>query len=79
HNNKAVFVDLGVCEHFNIPKLHSLMHYSPSIALFGTTDNYNTEQTERLHIDFTKDAYHATNHKDEYPQMTLWLERREKL
>ncbi|KAH9025374.1 hypothetical protein EDB85DRAFT_2149809 [Lactarius pseudohatsudake] len=79
HDNKAVFVDLGVREHFNIPKLHSLMHYSPSIALFGTTDNYNTEQTERLHIDFTKDAYRATNHKDEYPQMTAWLERREKL
>ncbi|KAH9005590.1 hypothetical protein EDB86DRAFT_3061765 [Lactarius hatsudake] len=79
HSNKAVFVDLGVHEHFNIPKFHSLMHYSTSIALFGTTDNYNTEQTERLHIDFTKDAYRATNHKDEYPQMTTWLERREKV
>jgi hypothetical protein len=47
--------------------------------LFGTTDNYNTEQTERLHIDFAKDAYRATNHKDEYMQMTAWLERREKV
>ncbi|KAH9010812.1 hypothetical protein EDB84DRAFT_1590797 [Lactarius hengduanensis] len=79
HSNKAVFVDLGIRDHFDIPKFHSLMHYSPSIALFGTTDNYNTEQTERLHIDFTKDAYRATNHKDEYPQMTTWLERREKV
>jgi len=49
------------------------MHYGPSITLFGTTDNYNTEQTERLHIDFTKEAYCATNHKDELPQMTTWL------
>ncbi|KAH9075024.1 hypothetical protein EDB83DRAFT_2515877 [Lactarius deliciosus] len=79
HSNKAVFVDLGVREHFNIPKFHSLMHYSTSIALFGTTDNYNTEQTERLHIDFTKDAYRATNHKGEYPQMTTWLERCKKV
>ena len=79
HDNKAVFVDLGVREHFNIPKIHSLMHYSTSITLFGTTDNYNTEQTERLHIDFTKDAYRATNHKDEYPQMTTWLERHKKM
>jgi hypothetical protein len=47
--------------------------------LFGTTDNYNTENSERLHIDFAKDAYRATNHKDEYPQMTLWLERKEKV
>ncbi|KAH9061974.1 hypothetical protein EDB87DRAFT_391243 [Lactarius vividus] len=61
HQNKDVFVDVGVREHFNIPKLHSLLHYGYSIGLFGTTDNYNTEQTERLHIDFTKDAYRATN------------------
>ncbi|KAI9459935.1 hypothetical protein BJY52DRAFT_1204009 [Lactarius psammicola] len=79
HDNKNVFVDLGVRGHFNIPKVHSLLHYKSSITLFGTTDNYNTEQTERLHIDFTKDAYRATNHKDEYPQMTAWLERREKI
>jgi hypothetical protein len=47
--------------------------------LFGTTDNYNTEQSERLHIDFAKDAYHATNHKDEFSQMTKWLECRERI
>ena len=79
HQNKSVFVDLGVRRHFNIPKLHSLVHYQSSIALFGTTDNYNTEQSERLHIDFAKDAYRATNRKDEYPQMTTWLECREKV
>ncbi|KAI9440798.1 hypothetical protein H4582DRAFT_2110859 [Lactarius indigo] len=70
HSNKAIFVDLGVHKCFNIPK---------SISLFGTTDYYNTEQTERLHIDFTKDASHVTNHKDEYPQMTTWLEHHEKV
>ena len=61
HQNKSVFADLGVCEHFNIPKLHSLVHYRTLIALFGMADNYNTEQSEQLHIDFAKDAYHATN------------------
>ena len=79
HNNKDIFVDLGVREQFNIPKLHSLTHYVSSIRLFGTTDNYNTEQTERLHIDFAKNAYQATNHKDIYSQMTTWLQRREKI
>ena len=74
HNNKDVFLDLGVQENFNIPKLHSLTHYARSIQLFGTTDNYNTEQSEQLHIDFAKDAYRATNCKDEYSQMTVWLE-----
>jgi hypothetical protein len=79
HVNKAVFIDLGTRDGFDIPKLHSMLHYSSSIKLFGTTDNYNTEQTERLHIDFTKDAYRSTNRKDEYMQMTTWLERRERI
>jgi len=79
HDNKDIFLDLGIRRHFGLPKLHSLTHYASSIRLFGTTDNYNTEQSERLHIDLAKDAYRATNHKDEYSQMTRWLERREKL
>lgn len=79
HDHKAVFLDLGVQENFNLPKLHSLTHYALSIGLFGTTDNYNTEQSKCLHIDFAKDAYHATNRKDEYPQMTAWLECQEKM
>ncbi|KAH9850541.1 hypothetical protein C2E23DRAFT_869966 [Lenzites betulinus] len=79
HDNKEVFVDLGIRAHFKIPKLHSLDHYIECIKLFGTTDNYDTQYTERLHIDFAKDAYRATNRKDEFPQMTLWLERHEKI
>ncbi|THU84840.1 hypothetical protein K435DRAFT_822599 [Dendrothele bispora CBS 962.96] len=77
HENKSIFIDLGIRENFNIPKLHFLIHYSRGIRYFGTTDNYNTETTERLHIDFAKDAYRASNRKDEYAQMTKWLEHPE--
>ncbi|KAJ7812442.1 hypothetical protein B0H14DRAFT_3752478 [Mycena olivaceomarginata] len=79
HANKSIFVDLGVRTDFNLPKLHSCTHYIMYIKFFGTTDNYNTEYTERLHIDLAKDAYRSTNFKDEFPQMTLWLERKEKV
>ncbi|KAI0629507.1 hypothetical protein C8Q77DRAFT_1065092 [Trametes polyzona] len=79
HENRQIFVTLGVRTGFNIPKFHSLVHYVNCIKLFGTTDNYSTETSERLHIDLAKDAYRATNHKDEYPQMTKWLEHREKI
>ncbi|KAF8893652.1 hypothetical protein CPB85DRAFT_1481233 [Mucidula mucida] len=79
HNNKHVFLNLGIRDNFNIPKLHFLNHYVRAIKLYGTADNYNTEATERLHIDFAKDAYRATNRKDEFKQMTKWLERREKI
>jgi hypothetical protein len=50
HDNKDVFIDLGIRRHFNMPKIHSLIHYSTSIRLFGTADNYNTKQMERLHL-----------------------------
>lgn len=80
HANKHIFVDLGIRADFNIPKIHFCSkHYHQQIENFGTADNYNTEYTERLHIDFAKEAYRASNKKDEYPQMTLWLERKEKV
>jgi hypothetical protein len=50
-----------------------------SIELFSTTDNYNMEASERLHIDMAKDAYWVTNWKDEYLQMMQWLECKEKM
>ncbi|KAI0038107.1 hypothetical protein FA95DRAFT_1665906 [Auriscalpium vulgare] len=79
HADKDAFYLAGAVQSFELPKLHSMLHYSEAIKLFGTTDNYNTEYSERLHIDLAKDAYRATNHKDEYPQMTKWLLRREKI
>lgn len=79
HQYKSYFVETGVRENFNIPKFHSLMHYIECIKLFGTTDNYNTEMFERLHIDFAKEGWRASNQRDEFPQMIEWLSRQEKL
>ncbi|KAH9916703.1 uncharacterized protein B0H18DRAFT_884624 [Fomitopsis serialis] len=79
HKHKDVLVKLGIRDSLNIPKIHSLLHYAESIRLYGTTDNYNTEAFERLHIDFAKDAWRATNHRDEFPQMVKWISRREKI
>ncbi|KAG1888006.1 uncharacterized protein F5891DRAFT_1132037 [Suillus fuscotomentosus] len=78
---KALQTALGVFhankDHFNIPKLHQLTHYVDSITLFGATDGFNTELPERLHIDFAKDAYCASNKRDYKEQMALWLQWQE--
>ncbi|KAF8326774.1 hypothetical protein F5887DRAFT_899535 [Amanita rubescens] len=79
HENLSIFQDLDIRTHFNIPKLHSLRHYVSSIKLFGATDNYNSQHTERLHSNLAKDPYRASNARDELPQMTTWLERMEKI
>ncbi|KAG1858327.1 hypothetical protein C8R48DRAFT_748782 [Suillus tomentosus] len=79
HANKDVFIELGVWEHFNIPKIHSMIHYAESIRLFGSADGFNTELPERLHIDFAKQAYRASNRHNYVIQMTTWLRRQESL
>jgi hypothetical protein len=77
--NRGYFITTLVREDFNIPKFHSLLHYIESIECFGTTDNYNTEMFERLHIDFAKHGWRASNQRDEFPQMIRWLSRQEKI
>lgn len=57
-----------------------LVHYVPGIRAVGTTDNTNTEASERLHIDNAKRAYDASNKKQEFvEQMCRWLDRYEKI
>jgi hypothetical protein len=79
HKHRHYFLDVGVRNDFNIPKFHSLLHYADAIRAFGTTDNYNTEMFERLHIDFAKNGWRASNQRDEFPQMIRWLSRQEKI
>ena len=79
HANKHILSNLGIRNHFNIPKLHSMQHYAECIWNFGTTDNYNTEMFERFHIDHAKEGWRATNFRDELPQMTQWLSCQEKV
>jgi hypothetical protein len=79
NQNKAFFIQPGLHNDLNIPKFHSLMHYVDSIQLFGTTDNYNIEMFEQLHIDFTKKGWHASNQRDKFPHMITWLSCQEKI
>lgn len=77
HANKEIFVTLEIREHFNIPKVHSMLHYYEAIVAKGTLDGYNTELPERLHIEYAKDAYRAGNRRDYIAHMTTWLRRQE--
>ncbi|THH17858.1 hypothetical protein EUX98_g9049 [Antrodiella citrinella] len=79
HQHKDIFIELSVRQHFNIPKIHSMEHYIWMIEELGSADGYNTESPERLHIEFAKNAYRATNRKDYVIQMTTWLCRQEAL
>jgi len=54
-----------------------MQHYAHMIRSHGTADGFNTEASERLHIDFAKHAYAASNRKDYIVQMKTWLARHE--
>ncbi|THU96451.1 hypothetical protein K435DRAFT_664516 [Dendrothele bispora CBS 962.96] len=77
--SRNYFLEAGIRDDLNIPKFHSLLHYVDSIRKFGTVDNYNTELFERLHIDFAKQGWRASNKRNHFPQMIQWLSRREKI
>ncbi|KAJ7223235.1 hypothetical protein GGX14DRAFT_351944, partial [Mycena pura] len=80
HANKDVFIDLEIRTDFDgIPKLHKMIHYISSIRALGVTSGYNTEIPERLHIDYAKLPYRASNHQNYTSQMASWLRRRESL
>lgn len=79
HANKDIFISTGIREHFNIPKIHSMRHYVEMIKSRGSADGFNTELPERLHIDYAKVAYNASNKKVFFAQMTTWLTRQDKM
>ncbi|KAI0262751.1 hypothetical protein BC834DRAFT_925131 [Gloeopeniophorella convolvens] len=77
HLEKQVVIDLGIRKNFNVPKLHSMVHYPALILSHGSATGYNTESPERLHIDYAKKAYRASNKRGYVAQMARWLSRQE--
>lgn len=54
-----------------------IQHYIDAILAHGSADGYNSESPERLHIDFAKEGYRASNKRDFLEQMAIWLQRQE--
>jgi hypothetical protein len=86
HEKKSVWIENGtragkngIIEHFNILKFHILRHLPDHVQSKGPADNYSTETMERLHIDFIKMAYRASNCRGWTPQAIQWLKRHEQM
>ena len=74
HSNKDVFVDLDICEHFNIPKLHSMHHYS-QYAITQDLWSQGYQFCPSLGwMWYAKKGYCASNNNDYTPQMVKWLQ-----
>ncbi|QRW12422.1 hypothetical protein RhiLY_11421 [Ceratobasidium sp. AG-Ba] len=81
HDHKDVFEEIGAVAtnkgFHGIPKIHMISHYTHLIRRLGTPDGYNTETSERLHIDFAKMGYRASNKVNATKQMALYIQRLE--
>ncbi|QRW11753.1 C2H2 zinc finger [Ceratobasidium sp. AG-Ba] len=83
HQHKIIFKQYGAVStkkgFHGIPKIHMISHYVYIIRQLGTPDGYNTETSERLHIDFAKLGYRASNKVNATKQMALYIQRLEAL
>ncbi|KAF8485577.1 hypothetical protein JB92DRAFT_3131185 [Gautieria morchelliformis] len=77
HQKKQVFIDHHICTHFRIPKIHMMEHYVALIRSKGSADSFNTELSERLHIDYAKEGYRASNKKNYTQQIIKYLTHHE--
>ncbi|KAG9122038.1 hypothetical protein FRC07_001749, partial [Ceratobasidium sp. 392] len=66
----------GVIEHFNIPKMHVIRHFTPHVRKKGSADNFTTETMEHLHVG-VKEAYRASNRREWKEQTVRYLNQRE--
>jgi len=55
--------------HFRYPKIHLVSHISESIRGMGSSVNFTTDISERLHIGKVKEAYRSTNKVNYIRQM----------
>ena len=77
HSYKEVFIQngtRGTKNHFQIPKLHALLHYLKNSYQLGIPDNFSTETPESLHIQMCKEPYKASNCRDFDCQILNYLD-----
>ncbi|KAG8699054.1 hypothetical protein FRC11_013984, partial [Ceratobasidium sp. 423] len=81
HATKSVIIEAGArtaeLGFDGITKLHMLLHFVEWVRRMGTLDGFNTEISERLHIDYVKKPWRGTNHVEAIEQMITHLQRRE--
>ncbi|KAG8794679.1 hypothetical protein FRC12_022574 [Ceratobasidium sp. 428] len=81
HELKGLLVAKGFYQdesrYNRIPKIHMLSHYTYFIRQLGTPDGYDTEAPERLHIQYAKIPWRASNKVRPLPQMLKYIQRQE--
>ncbi|KAF8203408.1 hypothetical protein K438DRAFT_1964892 [Mycena galopus ATCC 62051] len=79
HQYRAAFIDCGLRTDISLPRQHSLVHYIPSIILFGSPNGLCSSITESKHIKAVKEPWRRSSRYKALAQMLVTLTRLDKL
>ncbi|KAH9026129.1 hypothetical protein EDB85DRAFT_1893545 [Lactarius pseudohatsudake] len=80
HRHHEIFREVGVrIKGFNLPRQHSLVHYTKLICAYGAPNGLCSSITESKHIKAVKEPWRRSNHFDMLSQMLLTNQRLNKL
>ncbi|KAI9452139.1 hypothetical protein BJY52DRAFT_1205778 [Lactarius psammicola] len=64
HKHHEIFRKCGICESFNLPRQHSLVHYNKLICAYGAPNGLCSSITESKHIKAMKEPWRHSNRYD---------------
>ncbi|KAH9010076.1 hypothetical protein EDB85DRAFT_2077509 [Lactarius pseudohatsudake] len=80
HRHREIFREVGVrIKGFNLPRQHSLVHYTKLIRAYGAPNGLCSSITESKHIKAVKEPWRRSNRFDALSQMLLTNQRLDKL
>ncbi|KAH9020564.1 hypothetical protein EDB85DRAFT_2075668 [Lactarius pseudohatsudake] len=80
HRHREIFREVGVrIKGFNLPRQHSLIHYTKLIRAYGAPNGLCSSITESKHIKAVKEPWRCSNRFDVLSQMLLTNQRLDKL
>ena len=79
HQEREIFLEVGIREDFSLPRQHSLVHYYDLILLFGAPNGVCSSITESKHIKAVKEPWRRSSRNQPLGQMLLTNQRLDKL
>ncbi|KAJ6472268.1 hypothetical protein DFH09DRAFT_1475959 [Mycena vulgaris] len=79
HTHRDIFIQTGVRFDISLPRQHSLVHYLPSIRLFGSLNGLCSSITESKHIKAVKEPWRRSSRYKALMQMLSTICRLERL
>ncbi|KAF7341035.1 hypothetical protein MSAN_02089300 [Mycena sanguinolenta] len=79
HTHRDIFIATGVRVSISLPRQHSMVHYRPSIILFGSPNGLCSSITESKHIKAVKEPWRRSNRYNAIFQMLRTIARLDRL